>query len=219
MDESIKLVRLDLDGRWSADDLGQSLISLSDLYDLRLFLEFIREDQRDWRRFYDEMRDFPPFRRRWKRGIPAWGPMPWAPGYGVLPPAFDKAQLSRLSRLFEPEERLEISQIKYASPGFTDLAGIGTVVGHIKDFIMTLIERRDSRRQRELNDERAALENDRLRLENARAFVALGRDLGVSETDLRLLIAHVDEKQEPLFRLIEQKKLRGVSTPDSATAE
>jgi hypothetical protein len=138
---------------------------------------------------------------------------------GGAPPVLDEAQLSRLSRLFEPEERLEVRRISYASPGFTDLAGVGTVVGHIKDFIIKLIERRDSRRQRELNDERAALENDRIRLENARNFVALGRDLGYSETDLRLLAAHVDKKQEPLVRLIQQQKLRGVSTPDATSAE
>lgn len=219
MDTSIQLVRLDLDGRWSADDLGQSLISLSDLYDLRLFLEFLREDHRDWERFYEELMHFPPFRHRWKRRMSSWGPLPWAPGFGGAPPVLDEAQLSRLSRLFEPEERLEVRRISYASPGFTDLAGVGTVVGHIKDFIIKLLERRDSRRQRELNDERAALENDRIRLENARNFVALGRDLGYSETDLRLLAAHVDKKQEPLVRLIDQQKLRGVSTPDATSAE
>ena len=105
----------------------------------------------------------------------------------------------------------------YASPGATDLAGVGTVVGHIKDFILKLIERRDSRRKRELDKERAALENDRIRLENARSFVALGRDLGYSETDLRRLILYVDGKQGTLVSLIEQRKLVGVSmleTPD-----
>jgi len=219
VDTSIQLVRLDLDGRWSADDLGQSLISLSDLYDLRLFLEYVREDHRDWERFYEELMHFPPFRHRWKRRLSGWGPLPWAPGLGGVPPVLDDAQLSRLSRLFEPEERLEVRRISYASPGFSDLAGIGTVIGHVKDFVLKLVERRDSRRQRELNEERAALENDRIRLENARNFVALGRDLGYTETDLRLLVAHVDRKQEPLIRLIDQQKLRGVSTPEATSEE
>ena len=79
---------------------------------------------------------------------------------------------------------------------------------------MKLIERRDLKRQRELSDERAALEIDRLRLENARTFVALARDLGYTDTDLRHLVAHVDEKQEPLVHLVEQQKLRDVSIPD-----
>jgi len=89
------------------------------------------------------------------------------------------------------------------------------VVGHIKDFILKLIERRDSRRKRELDEERAALENDLIRLENARSFVALGRELGYSETDLRRLILYVDGKQDTLVRFIEQRKLAGVSIADA----
>jgi len=46
----------------------------------------------------------------------------------------------------------------------------------------------------------------------------LARDLGYSETDVRLLVAHVDNKQEPLVRLIDQQKLRAVSAPDSSNS-
>jgi hypothetical protein len=216
MDRSIDLLRIEMDGRWSADDLGHAFVSLSDLYDLRLFLESLREDQRDLQHFYEELIHFPPFRHRWKRQFSPWGTIPWVPGFGGgLPPTLDEAQLSRLWRLFEPEERLEVRSVRYASPGSADLAGLGAVVGHIKDFVFKLIDRRDSRRQRELGDERAALENERIRLENARTFVALARDLGYADTDVRLLVAYVDRKQEPLVRLIEQQKIRGVSAPNS----
>ena len=216
MDRSIEIVRLKLDGRWSADDLGQALLSLSDLYDLRLFLESLREDQRDWERVYNEVLHSPFSGHRWKRGSRGWGPTAWMQGFGgQMPPTLDDAQLSKLSRMFEPEERLEVRRINYASPGFTDLAGIGTVIGHLKDFVLKLVERRDLRRQRELNDDRAALDNDRLRLENARNFVALGRELGYSDMDLRQLSIHVDTKQEPLVRLVEQLRLKAVTTPDA----
>lgn len=218
MNTSIELIRLNFEGRWSAEELGQSLLSLSDLYDLRLFLEYLREDYRDWERFYEELRHFPPLRSRWKRKFPVWGPLPWAMGSGY-PPTLDDSLLSRLSRLFEPEERLEIRQIRYASPGYSDLAGLGSVIGHIKDFVIKLLERHDSRRKRELDEERAALENDRIRLENARNFVALARDLGYSDTDVRLLMAHVDKKQEPLIQLVERQKLRGVSRPEGSSDE
>lgn len=217
MERSTQILRLEIDGRWSAEDLGQALVSVSDLYDLRLFLELLREDQREWERFYDELMHFPPFRHRWRKRFPYWGAVPWAPGFpGALPPVLDEAQLSRLSQLLEPDERLEVRRISYASPGATDLAGIGTVIGHIKDFILKLIERRNSKRQRQLDEERAALENDRIRLENARNFVALTRDLGYPETDLRRLVLHVDGKQGTLVRLIAQQKLRGVSIPEAA---
>lgn len=218
MDTSTQLVRLELEGRWSADDLGWVLISLSDLYDLRLFLELLDEDNRAWERILEGLGEAPPLRHRWRR-IRTLGHLQRAQGFGGAPPILDEQQLSQLSRLFEPEERLAVRQIRYASPGFSDLAGIGTVVGHVKDLIVKLIERHDSRRQRELMDDRIALENDRLRLENARRFVALGKELGYSDTELRLLAAYVDKKQEPLIRLIDQGKLRGASTPDASSEE
>jgi len=217
MNQSIELLRLEMDGRWSAEDLGHALRDLSDLYDLRLFLESLRDDQRDWEHFYEELMHFPPFRHRWRRKFSTSNPFLCPPpGFGgaALPPILDEAHLSRLRRLFEAEERLEVRRVRYASPGITDLAGFGTIIGHLKDFLLKLIERRDTQHQRELSDERASLENDRIRLENARNFVALGRDLGYSETDLRFLVAHVDGKQDSLVRLIDQQKLRSVTTPN-----
>jgi hypothetical protein len=73
------------------------------------------------------------------------------------------------------------------------------------------IERHDSKRHHELSDEQEALNNMRLRLENPRAFVALARELGYSELEIRRLVAYVDDRQEPLVRLIEAYKSRGVS--------
>jgi hypothetical protein len=213
MDRTTSLIRLELDGRWGVDEIGQCFSSLADLYDLRLYLESVRDDQRDFERFYEELLHFGPVSRRWKHRLARAGPLPWMAGYGLqtLIP-IDDSHLSRLRGLFDSEERLEVRRITYASPGFADLAGLGTVVGHLKDFLLRLMERRDNRRQRELNDERAELENDRLRLENARQFVALARDLGYSDTDMRALTLHVDNKQGPILKMVEQRKLSGIST-------
>jgi hypothetical protein len=220
MERSVQIVRLELEGPWSAYEFGQTLLSISDLYNLRLFLEILREDQRDWESFCEEIMHFPPFRHRWRKRLPYWSSIPWTPGFSAAPlPVLDDAQLSRLWKLLDPEERLEVRRINYGSPGVADLAGIGTVIGHIKDFIVKLIERGDSRKQRELNEERAALENDRIRLENARSFVALARDLGYTESEVRRLVAHVDEKQGIFLRLIDQKKLRGVLSPANTSEE
>jgi len=122
MERSIEILRLELDGKWSAEDLGQALISISNLYDLRYSLELLREDQRDWEHFYEVLRHSPPFRhRRWKRLL-YWGYGLLALGFpSSFPPVLDDAQLSQLSRLLEPEERLSVRRINYASPGVTDL--------------------------------------------------------------------------------------------------
>jgi hypothetical protein len=216
MDETRRIIRIELDGRWSADELGRTLLCLSELYDLRLFLEILNEDQRDIERVFPELMDFLPPRHRWRRRLFRSGPYSWAfLVAGAVPPALDTTQLQRLPDFFEPDERLEVRRVSYASPGSLDLAGIGAVVEHVKDFVLKLIERRDNKRQRTLSEERASLENDRLRIENARRFVALGKDLGYSDAELRRLVAHVDERQEVLARLVDQQKLRSISGPDS----
>jgi hypothetical protein len=214
MDTTTALWRLDIDGRWTADEVGRCFSCLSELYDLRLYLESLRDDYRDMERFYDELMHFGPS-QRWRQRIGRTGALPWMAGFGLqLPIPADESHLARLPALFAAEERLEVRRISYASPGFADLAGIGAVMGHLKDFVLRLIERHDGRRQRDLSDDRAALENDRIRLENARAFVALARDLGYSDTDIRALTLHVDSRQGPLIELIDRQKLRSVSTPE-----
>jgi hypothetical protein len=132
-------------------------------------------------------------------------------GLYTFPPTLDDAQLSRLSQLIDPDERIQIRRITFASPGSIDLIGLGAVIGHLKDFVLGLIERSDSKRRRELRDEREELENERLRLENVRTFVAFARDLGYSEIEIRQLGAYVDEKQESIIQLVKEDKLRGVS--------
>ncbi len=92
----------------------------------------------------------------------------------------------------------------------SDMTGIGTVVGHITDFILKLLERYDTRRERELKNERADLDNQRIRIEIARELASLCREAGYSESDHRVLTAFVDGKQEPLIRLISQGKITGI---------
>ena len=216
MDEKRQLIRFELGGQWSADDLGRMLVSISDLYDLRLFLEILRDDRRDFESSFLKWSDF----QRLDSGrepFVHWRFTPLALGFlGLGPPPLDETRLARLPQILLPADRLGLHRITYASPGAADLFGIGEVVGHIKDFVLKLIERKDLKRQRKLSDERAELENQGIRIENARNFVALGRDLGYTKTELRRLAAHVDDKQETLFGLIAQQKLLSVSSIDEA---
>jgi len=215
MDESRQKIRFEIEGLWSAEEMGRFFLFLSELYNLRLFLELLREEARDLDRFY-ELIGPGPFDYRRGRRLTRRGLYPWAFGLAAgLPPIWNEAQIGSLSALIEPEERLDVRRISYASPGSVDLIGIGAIVGHVKDFTLKLIDRQDSKQQRKLSEERAELENDRVRIENARSFVALARDLGYTDSELRQLVARVDEKQETLVRFIEQQKLRTVSILDA----
>ena len=216
MDDSREFIRLEIDGKWSAEEFGRTFLCLSELYNLRLFLELLREYTRESERFYFEMRERSaarPFRQQSRFMLGGRGPWTAIGPWGYLPPIADLGQFDRLSQLVESEEQFEVRRVSYASPGFADLVGIGTVVGHLKEFVLKLIERHDTKRQRELSDDRAELENERIRIENARNFVALAHEVGYSQPEVRQLAALVDQKQDPLVRLIEHRKLRAVSTP------
>src|SRR6266851_4377807 len=157
MNRRIQVLRLQMEGRWYADEFGAAVCAISDLYDLRFCLELILEDQHDWEMFYDELVHFSPFRRRWKRTLMRHQLMP-SPFLPLASTVFDVSALWRLRDYLEPDEKLEIRRLEYASPGVSDLAGIGVIVGHVKDFVNKLIDRRDAQRQRELNDEKLAVE-------------------------------------------------------------
>jgi hypothetical protein len=205
-------MRLQIEGRWSAQELGQVLLSVSDLYNLRLVLEVLTEDWRYLDEIWHEMLHSPPFRRRWKlRGGPI--PPPFLFSTYSWPPTIpaDSAELLRLARVVYPNEVLEVRRIRYESPGVTDIAGIGVVVGHVKDFILRIIEHRAQRRQRDLDNARREAEVTAMRIENARNLVALAMDCGYDRSELRKLVGFVDTKQEVIIQVVDQAKLVGVS--------
>jgi hypothetical protein len=214
MDESRKSLRIELDGRWSAEEMGRALTCLSELYNLRLFLELIRDEARELESYYFdrlERGDAAFLARQTRRFRRRFHPF----DFGIfpsLPAIWIEREFVNLAGLVRPEESLDIRRINYASPGFADLTGIGTVVGHLKEFVLKLIERRDLKRQRELSDEKAELENERIRLENIKLYVALARDVGYSDTEVRQLANVVDGRQEILARLIDFQKIRKISS-------
>jgi hypothetical protein len=123
-----------------------------------------------------------------------------------------------------PHAELEVCQIHYSSPGFTDLAGLGIVIGHLKDFLLRLIEYRLQSRRRILEEEQMVtdntkkhienetlmLKNAQLRLENVRQFLALAKDNGFTEEELNKLIPPIDRAQEILFRLVSDGRIQTV---------
>lgn len=209
MNESTGTIRFEIDGRWSAAELGKSLLHIEELYDLRLVLQVVYEDRLDWEHIYMELPHFPPFRRWMKRGIVH--PALIAGMYPAIPPLpLEPQYLSRMASLLYPHERLEVRRIEYGSPGFKDLAGVGEIVRHIKDFVFSIIEHRALRRRRQLEDERKDLENERLRIENARKFVQLAKECGYTESETRKLMAWVDDRQGTFIQLVEDGKITSV---------
>lgn len=207
MDRSQVTLRIGMNQRWNADELGRALLDIAALYDVRLALALMQEDRQELEMFWEEMLHFPPLRRMWKRrGLPP--PFGWpGPFYGQVP----QPEFEALVRLVQPDERLRVERISYASPGATDLAGFAGVVGHIKDFILRIVEFWGGREQRRLQNQRLEIENERMRLDNARQFVAFASELGYSQTEVRSLVLQVDQRQEGLIHLAASGKLEKVA--------
>ncbi len=91
MDRTIQMLRLNMEGRWLAEELGCCVSDLTALYDLRMCLELMREDETDWELFFDEYQARPiselrqrlsPAPRALILGIRSWG---CAPGFMLTP--------------------------------------------------------------------------------------------------------------------------------------
>jgi hypothetical protein len=203
MDTTTGVISLEMDLNWTAADLGLCVLHMADLYNLRLLLEVEREEVRELDRNYPEWAHFRRLHLR-ARVHPLFPyPIP-------APIPLDAAEMTRLVTYIQPDGELRIRKVAYASPGIQDVAGIGTVVRHLKDLIATIIEHVSSRRRRKLEDDRLELQNDAMRIKNAREYVKLAKDCGYSEVEMRRLLAWTDDRQQTFIRLIDAGKIRSV---------
>jgi len=204
-------LRLEMDGSWECPDLGRMCLHIEDIYNLRLVLQFMLEDVKEWQ---DELRENPDFfflRRKMARAlrIGAYSPITEAIPLSTL---LDPLQLRRLAAILGSSGPLRIRRIEYASPGFTDLTGVGQIVGHLKDFLVQLIEicRPSSREQRQLENRQREVDIRQREISNAREVVALAKDIGLSETEIQRMVLWMDDRQETFIQLINEGKLTGV---------
>jgi len=218
MNTSSRTMRINIEGRWRAEDMANSLLAVRDLYNLRLVLEIMREDARDMEHFWLEMRHFPPFRRwmKHRRFHPMMLQMPFLQSPTV---PLDSEQLASLADFTLPNEELAVSRIEYASPGFKDLTGLGEVIGHVKDFLIRIIELWCDRDKRRLENEKTEAEIESIRIENAKQFVALAKDCGYSEAELRRITRWVDDRQETIIVLVQSGKIQTVNMLDDMSSQ
>ena len=131
-------------------------------------------------------------------------------------PSFDftYSELHQIHRYITEDEQLKIRRLEYASPGSSDLAGIGAIVGHVKDFTLRLIEHRDAKSQREANVAKTEAKTEGIRIDNARKFLELERDRFLTELQKRKLMNYVDEKAQLLDGLVDEGKITGALIVD-----
>jgi hypothetical protein len=210
MIETTRVLRIEIDGKWSSWEFGQLFLSTTDLYNLGVILELLKDDWQEWLQFYSRLPPPPRvFERFGQRGLPGlWGVFAAYPWRSHLP--VDSQEMLRTVRSLYPEHGLEIRRIQYSSPGFADVAGIGVVIGHIKEFLQFLLTYRQERRGHQLRIAHYEEDLTAKRIENARRFVALAQECGYDKSELRRLIHMVDDRQEIFVNQIEQEKVRAV---------
>lgn len=192
MDEGKKILRIGIDGNWTASDFAQSFEALDHLYNSRFIFALEAEDFRELRMRYKDFGPYPHMRRM---------------GYIAPSPLLHFGASIDADSLLEPDERLFVRRVIYGSPGLKDIAGLGEIVGHVKDLLIKLIDVCSTGRQRELENQRRELENQKLQVEITKEYLALGDSLGYTNYEKRQLIAASIAEQQPLIRLIEEGKI------------
>ena len=110
---------------------------------------------------------------------------------------------------------MDLVSIEYSSPGFVIVKGLKKSlkrVGTLLEQLFTIDKIR----------ERKGLENDALRLQNAKAFIQLraeARERGIPDSELiSYLLPRVDGAQERFQRLIESGNITGITPPKDGAA-
>jgi hypothetical protein len=123
------------------------------------------------------------------------------------------------SALRKRGQHLDVVAVRFGSSGIADFAGFGEIVGHVKDFVLRIIE---MRRGKELAQE----ELRERRIENAKSFLDVyerARDLDLSPHQREALVANIDGAQGLFLDMVDKGQVTGVELvtggepPDTVT--
>jgi hypothetical protein len=116
---SLQLLRIEIDGVWTASDFAIAFRSLNDLYSIRAVLQFERDALLEIEELEWGFPDMPPSARRI-----AWHMRRRLTGRTLvfgIPPVIDVQKPRTAFDLLEPNERLSVRRIRFESPGFKDM--------------------------------------------------------------------------------------------------
>lgn len=197
------MLRVNIDGRWSAADFSKFFGSVDDLYSLLALIDIEKLESYEAGEFFYEWsgRFLPQSKRsdrRWLR-------------YAQLLTSLDSTPLitpsnreERALLLAYEGEQLSVRRCHFASPGSIDLAGIGAALGHLKDIIIGLIEA--GPRRREISARAALLEHQLL---NER--IETLRSVGYSKKQIRQIVAASNPAFEQVDKLVGERKIVGAA--------
>lgn len=111
---------------------------------------------------------------------------------------------------FTIEDELTILKLKFSSPGFADLGGLGAAIGHIKELIIRLIDLYENRKIKQLEFEKLQIENDLLKIDKAQKVVSLLREIGYPESKIIKILETEDKSIQTLAQFVDNGKIENV---------
>lgn len=107
-------------------------------------------------------------------------------------------------------EPLYIVRYQYASKGISDLSGLGEIIGHIKDFCITIIELIVNSQERKEKLRGLKLDNDTKEIARNMKIIKMFEKLGFNDTEITQIIDSKYKSAKTLETLIMEEKIKGI---------
>ena len=181
-------IRINIQGSWTAKDFSEYFSSINHIYSIFAVVNIEKQSAREWEHYLEEF-DYMLHKmlhspRRF-RAFLAWQRAA-TPGFVHL---LDASNVERSFEILEQSERLRVCQINFASPGHTDLSGIGKAIEHLKDLILKLIDIRIGSEERRIKNGILEEERKALALKNLKEQISMLKELGYTESEIRAIVA------------------------------
>lgn len=130
------------------------------------------------------------------------------------PPRSPSTQQGWLRKLqFRPGfSPLTVKRCTFASPGVTDLVGLGQSLGHLKDIVGSVLTYSANRRERQIKEALLTEQLVAAKIENVARQINLLKNVGYSDYQCRRLLEEVDPAIQVLGNLAKAEKLVSVAT-------
>jgi hypothetical protein len=201
-DETI--LRVEIAGAWSAQDFTRFFAELQFLYEVAQFSQIDLDGQRSRPLFW------------LRRGRVALDYLYRDPEYGLIA----ESQLIRralsdeiIGLTGEEPEVLAVKQIRYASPGLSDLAGIGKAMAELRKFVFGITDRFIAKEDRRLDRDEKRQDILAKKIKNAENLLKLSKKAGLDSDGARRLMREVLEADYFLESKVIDGQITSISSP------
>jgi hypothetical protein len=203
-------IRVNIQGTWSAQDFAEYFSALNHIYSILAITEIERDSAQDFEHYIEEFDFMFHKMMRSSRRFRHWLAFQrsTAPGLHRL---LDASNVSGSFEVLEGSERLHVKRLEFASPGHTDLSGLGTAMGHVKDIVIKLIDVCVGRKERNINNNILEEDHKAAVMRNLREQISILKELGYSEAEIRTIVASANPAIEKLIQLTNRGLITAVT--------